>query len=138
MSRDPISPDTFDGPAPLQLEGEMPLKRTAVWRGFRRTCPRCGEAPLFAGYLRQVEDCAHCHYPWSTIRADDGPAWGTMLVVGHVLALVFHIVIFRMDLSTWGAIAVLCAVATVASLLLLPRMKGLFIAWIWRTGSLMS
>jgi len=116
----------------------MPDKRTAVWRGFKGQCPRCGEAKLFRAYLKQVDHCSNCTYPWGKIRADDGPAWATMLVVGHVLALVFHIVIFRMGLSTWGAIGVLCGIAFIASLILLPRMKGLFIGWIWRTGSLMS
>ena len=113
-------------------------KRTAVWRGFKGECPRCGEAPLFRAYLKPVAACSSCGAAWEEVRADDGPAWATMLVVGHVVAAVFHIVIFRLDLSTWAAIGVLCAIATVASLLLLPRMKGLLIGWIWRTGSLTS
>ena len=124
-------------PANDATEADFDLpKRTAAWWGFRGVCPRCGEAPLFRAYLKPVKACSHCGAHWELIRADDGPAWATMLVVGHVLALFFHIFIFRMNLSTGGAILALCAVATVMTLLLLPRMKGLIIAWIWRTGSL--
>ena len=112
-------------------------KRQAALRGFLGKCPRCDEAKLFRAYLKQVEACPSCGAAWGQVRADDGPAWGTMMVVGHVIALVFHIVIFRMGLEPMAAVGVLCAVATVATLLLLPRMKGLFIGWIWRTGSLM-
>jgi len=120
------------------MPSTLPLKRTAVLRGLRMQCPACGEAPLFRAFLKQVDTCPSCGTEWQHIRADDGPAWATMMVVGHVLALVFHIVIFRMDLSTWAAIGILCAVATLFSLAILQPMKGLFIGWIWRTGALTS
>ena len=119
-------------------EALLPPKRVAAWRGLRMTCPNCEEAGLFRAYLKQVESCPSCGAEWGEIRADDGPAWATMLVVGHVLAAVFHIFIFRLGLSTWGAIAGLCAIAVVMSLWLLPRMKGLFIGFIWASGALTS
>ena len=119
-------------------EALLPRKRTAAWRGFRQVCPNCEDAPLFRAYLKQVEHCPSCGAEWGDIRADDGPAWATMLVVGHVLAAVFHIFIFRLGLSTWGAIGALCLVATVMSLWLLPRMKGVFIGFIWASGALTS
>ena len=119
-------------------EDGMPSKRDAAWRGFKGVCPKCGEAKLFRAYLKQVDHCPSCGAAWGEVRADDAPAWATMLVVGHVLALAFHVFIFRLNLGVWAGIAALCTVVTVMSLLLLPRMKGFFIAWIWRTGSLQS
>ena len=113
----------------------MPSKRLAAWRGFRGLCPNCGRARLFRAYLKPVEACPSCGKAWARIRADDGPAWATMMVVGHVLALAFHIFIFRLELSVAAGIAALCAVAIAMSLALLPRMKGVFVAWIWRVGA---
>src|SRR5471032_3650243 len=55
--------------------------RTAVGR-----CPNCGEGRLFASYLKPVERCSVCGEPLGHIRADDGPAWLTILLVGHILA----------------------------------------------------
>ncbi len=114
------------------------LKWRASKRGFKRTCPKCANAPLFRAYLKSVEHCASCGEPWSEIRADDGPAWATMLVVGHVVAPLFPFVIFAEGMSDWAAISILCAVALLLSLWTLPRMKGLFIGFIWASGALTS
>ena len=121
-----------------RTQAETIRKRTAAWRGFKGTCPRCGEAKLFRAYLKPVKACASCGAPWEEVRADDGPAWATMLVVGHVLGIFFHTLAFRYDFGFLATTLTLMVVALVGSLLLLPRMKGLFIGWIWKTGALTS
>ena len=120
------------------IQPETVRKRTAALRGFKGECPRCGEAPLFRAYLKPVKACTNCGAPWEEVRADDGPAWATMLVVGHILGLTFHTVAFRFDFGFLWTTIILMVVSLVASLLLLPRMKGLFIGWIWKTGALTS
>lgn len=108
-------------------------KWPAMKLGLKMRCPKCGDAPLFRAYLKQVDNCASCHEDWGRVRADDGPAWATMLVVGHLLAPFFHFLIFKAGLPTWAPAVILCSLAIVMSLLLLPRMKGLFIGLLWAT-----
>lgn len=71
--------------------------------------------------------------PWENVRADDGPAWLTMLVVGHILAPFFHLFIFRSNLPTWMTITALCLLAILLTLWILPRSKGAFMGLIWIT-----
>jgi uncharacterized protein (DUF983 family) len=33
---------------------------TAVARGLRRRCPRCGVGPLFRGFFKERQRCEHC------------------------------------------------------------------------------
>jgi len=105
--------------------------REIVLRGLRGRCPRCGQGRALAGYLKQVESCAECGLKIGEIRADDGPPWLTLLVVGHLLApiLVFA---FRTDaVPLWLMTAIIAVGAVGLCLALLPRAKGLFIAAVW-------
>ena len=104
-------------------------------RGFRKTCPQCGKAPLLTGYLKPQASCSACKEDFSHISADDGPAWATLLVVGHVVAPL--LILFGRDerIPIWLAILALSAIMLVGVWWCLPRAKGLFIALIWSTGA---
>lgn len=110
-------------------------KRTIIWRGLKMKCPKCDRAPLFRAYLKPVTHCASCNEEWGKIRADDGPAWATMIVVLHILAPLFHFIGFKSDLPGWAVTSILCSLGLVLCLAVLPRMKGLFIGLIWMTGA---
>lgn len=110
-------------------------KRTVIWRGFRLRCPKCGEGALFRAYLKPVDACASCGHDWSKVRADDGPAWATMLVVLHLMAPLFHVIGFKADLPMWASSLILSSLGLIFCLLLLPCMKGVFMAIIWKTGA---
>ena len=113
--------------------------KRSVWsglrRGFQRKCPNCGDGHLFAGYLKVAPVCAHCGQDNGRYRADDGPAYLTVLLIGHILvapALVFPII--------WEAdpmIVVPIALVTVAAatLALLGCIKGAWIGMMWANGS---
>jgi len=118
-----------------QSSENTPKKWPAMKLGLKKTCPKCANAPLFRAYLKQVDVCKSCGHAWGEVRADDGPAWATMLVVGHLLAPFFHYLIFKADLPTWAPVLILSALAVVMCLALLPRMKGMFIALIWATDA---
>ncbi len=108
---------------------------TVIRRGLARRCPRCGEGATLTGYLTRVPSCGACGLDLSEIRADDGPAWATLIVVGHVLAPLM-VVLGRDDrVPVWAAIALLLAAMLAGVFWTLPRAKGLFIALIWRTGA---
>lgn len=102
------------------------LKRGLKWR-----CPNCGETQLFKSYLKPVDQCSSCHVQWGDVRADDGPAWASMLIAGHLLAPLFHYAVFVKDWPTWASITGLSLLLVGFCLALLPSMKGFFMALIW-------
>ena len=111
-------------------EDDRPMKR-AMWRGLRRRCPNCGEGMLFKGYLRVADECPACQETLSHHRADDGPAYLTILVVGHLMAPLIHVAFtqFRPDPLVLATVFTIGCVAL--SLYLLPRMKGLVVNIQW-------
>jgi len=113
---------------------ELPDLRTAIFHGLMGRCPHCGKGPLFASYLKQVEHCAMCGEGFGHIRADDGPAWLTILIVGHVLAAILLWVIPNTHWTDAVSIVVWLSFTLLLALLVLPRAKGLFLAIIWRMG----
>ena len=110
-------------------------KWTAMRRGLKGDCPKCDDAKLFQSYLKPVNHCPSCGENWEDVRADDGPAWASMLIAGHVLAPFFYFITFRTELPDWIRTLALVIVGVVMCLVALPRMKGLFMAWIWYTDA---
>jgi uncharacterized protein (DUF983 family) len=120
----------FDGIGVELQEQERPLK-PALLRGWRRRCPNCGAGPMMRGYLKVRDDCPVCGEELRHQRADDGPAYLTILIVGHLMApmLLWVFVEWRPDPVTLFTIF---SVGTVAlSLFLLPRIKGALVALQW-------
>ena len=130
----PSVPATSD-PASAAIPPSSVPVMTAIRRGLSRRCPRCGEGAVLTGYLTRLPSCDSCGEDLSHISADDGPAWATLIVVGHVLAP-FLIILGRDErIPVWVAIAALAAMMLAGVWWCLPRFKGLFIALIWRTGA---
>ena len=119
--------------SPMQTP-ERPIF-VSVMRGLRRRCPQCGNGTLLAGYLTPVENCNICGEDFSAISADDGPAWATLLVLGHVVVPLMVVLGRDETIPIWLAISILMVVMLAGVFFLLPRAKGLFIALIWATGA---
>jgi len=117
-------------PAGSPATDDRPM-RPAIWRGFRRRCPHCGEGALFDGYLKVRDRCPVCREEFHHHRADDGPAYLTILVVGHLLAPMIHVIYshFRPEPLVFATGLTVAAVAM--SLWLLPRLKGVVVAIQW-------
>ena len=98
----------------------------ALRRGFARKCPNCGSGPLLSSYLKLRDTCPVCREDLSHARADDGPAYLTILIVGHLMAPLLHIAFVQFRPEP------LVAIGTIAlSLYLLPRLKGAIVAFQW-------
>ncbi|MFA5581134.1 MAG: DUF983 domain-containing protein [Paracoccaceae bacterium] len=112
-------------------DDDQRLIRPALLRGWRRRCPSCGSGPLLKGYLKIRDECAVCSENLSAARADDGPAYLTILIVGHVMApaLMWAFVAFRPDPLVLTTIFTVGCVAL--SLYLLPRLKGMIVGFQW-------
>lgn len=103
----------------------------AMWRGILCRCPHCGEGKLFRKYLKCVNECAVCGEDYRSQRADDLPAYLTVVIVGHIviagamvmeasttLPLIVH-------LAVWSPLTVLMALA------LLQPVKGAIVGLQW-------
>lgn len=116
----------------------MRTPERSVWAGIKSgllgRCPACGQGRLFSRYLKVVTACAACGQNLSQYRSDDGPAYVTILIVGH---LVVAPALFTDPVLTWPmerllAVAVPALVAL--TLALLPRVKGAFVGAQWAIG----
>jgi len=132
LSDSTLSPPTHfhQDEAPHEGGGDRPLA-PAIRHGFGRHCPACGQGPLFKGYLKVADQCTVCRTDLTPQRADDGPAYLTVLIVGHILAVVLHFgwKLFRPDPFLFAALLAVLAVGL--SLWLLPRFKGMIVAIQW-------
>lgn len=109
---------------------DRPLGR-AMRRGFFGRCPACGRGRLIQGYLRVRDRCPECGEVFSHHRADDGPAYLTILIVGHLMAplIMWAFVTYRPDPVTLATVFAIGCVTL--SLALLPRLKGLIVGIQW-------
>jgi uncharacterized protein (DUF983 family) len=106
----------------------------SLLRGWRCKCPNCGAGPLLKGYLKVNDSWTVCREEFFHHRADDGPAYLTILIVGHLMAPMLHVVF-----ATWRpeplTLFTMFAVGCVGlSLYLLPRLKGALIGFQWAKG----
>ncbi len=100
-------------------------------RGLAGRCPACGEGKIYRAYLKVNDTCPVCTHPLGEYRADDGPAYFTILLVGHLVVaplLIFPII--------WQAPAAVIVPATLIplaaiTLALLPRVKGAVIGLLY-------
>ena len=101
-----------------------PTPVTALRRGFIGRCPYCGQGRLYRAYLKVVDACPACGHALGTYRADDGPAYFTILIVGHLVVAPLLFIPFIWQ----GPIAVVLPLTLIPvaaiTLLLLPRVKG--------------
>lgn len=109
---------------------DRPVK-TAMLRGAMRRCPACGQGALFQGYLTVRDHCPHCHEDLSHQRADDGPAYLTILLVSHLGAPLLLAVFLAWRPSAMSMLLGFGLGAIVLSLALLPVIKGAFVGFQW-------
>jgi uncharacterized protein (DUF983 family) len=104
----------------------------AVGRGLRGRCPACGRGRLFRAYLKLNTCCTVCGEDLSHARADDAPAYLTMLIVCH---LACGGVLMSEDAWPGASLAttalIWLIVAVVVSLVILPRAKGAVVGQQW-------
>jgi len=123
MSETPVSVMTIEKRRPLGL---------AIRRGFAGRCPNCGKGKLFRAYLKVVDRCDHCGEDLHHQRADDAPAYFTIVIVGHfIIAGVLATEFVAPDAPFWVPALIWSALALAASLWLLPRIKGALVGLQW-------
>ena len=87
---------------------------------------------MFRAYLKVVDACPVCGEDLSHQRADDAPAYVTMLIVGHfIVAGIFAAEEFWPNLPLLPLALAWSALAALGSLSLLPRVKGALVGYQW-------
>lgn len=109
----------------------MPSASLTLRRGLMCRCPNCGKGALFRSYLKLVDHCAECGEPLGHIRADDFPAYLTIAIVGHIV-VGGVLAAAQAGVPTWAGVLGSVVVTIAMTLWLLPHMKGLVAAWLWR------
>lgn len=100
-----------------------PLFRS-IKRGLAQRCPSCGKGEIYGRYLKVRPACEACGQDLARYPADDGPAYLTILLIGHLIvgpALFFPVV---WETPPQISLPIILGVLTVVTLLALPRVKG--------------
>lgn len=104
---------------------------TALKRGLRGRCPRCGQGKLFCAFLKVANHCEVCGLDYTPHRADDLPAYLVIVIVGHLL--VPTILWIETDYSPPVPLqlAIYLPLTLVLSLALLQPVKGAVVGMQW-------
>ena len=106
----------------------------ALLRGIRGHCPRCNAGGLFSRWLKPVARCAGCGLDLTPQRADDFPAYISILLTGHLLAPVIVALVVGADLGPGALAAIILPLTLALMLALLQPAKGGVIAMQWWLG----
>lgn len=102
-------------------------------RGFLCRCPNCGEGRLFRKFLKPVDNCAVCGEDYTHQRADDLPAYLTIIVVGHITLGGFLFTDMSFQVSSWIHLAIWAPLTVILALALIQPIKGGVIGLQWAT-----
>jgi uncharacterized protein (DUF983 family) len=103
----------------------------AMKRGLFCRCPNCGDGKLFRAFLKSVDNCAVCGEDYTHHRADDLPAYLTILIVGHIVVGGFMFTDMAWPMSDWVHLAIWSPLTLVLALALIQPIKGSVIGLQW-------
>jgi uncharacterized protein (DUF983 family) len=104
---------------------------TALKRGFRGRCPRCGEGKLFRAFLKVGDTCSACGLDFTPHRADDLPAYLVIIIVGHIVVPAALMIETELSPPVWLQLSIYLPLTLVLSLLLLQPVKGAVVGLQW-------
>lgn len=104
----------------------LAMKRASLGR-----CPACGEGRLFTSFLKVADHCPACGEALHHQRADDGPAYLTILIVSHLGAPLLMASYMAWRPSAMTMLLAFGLGAVVLSLAMLPVIKGGMVGLQW-------
>jgi uncharacterized protein (DUF983 family) len=116
------------------LDASPPSFVRAFARGLRGRCPACGEGRLFWRYLKVEPRCPACDHDLARYPADDGPAYFTILIVGHLVVAPLLLFPFIWQAPPHVVLPATLIPLAVVTLAVLPRVKGAFIGALYAMG----
>ena len=137
MPRDAVvtwSPARGEAGALAAARPPLPKLPVALWRGARNRCPVCEGGPVFAGFLRVVQECRSCGTPLGELRADDAPPYFTIFIVAHLLLPPVFWVEKTYHPPMWVHMAVWLPLFAVVCTLMLRPIKGATVGLMLKLG----
>jgi uncharacterized protein (DUF983 family) len=104
---------------------------TAMKRGFRGRCPRCGEGRLFRAFLKVDNNCSVCGLDFTPHRADDLPAYLVIIIVGHIVVPLALLIETNYSPPIALQLEIYLPLTLIASLVLLQPVKGTVVGVQW-------
>jgi uncharacterized protein (DUF983 family) len=104
---------------------------TALKRGFRGRCPRCGEGKLFRAFLKVDDHCSVCGQDFTPHRADDLPAYLVIVIVGHIMVPLALMIETNYAPPVALQLSIYLPGTLILSLLLLQPIKGAVVGIQW-------
>jgi len=96
---------------------------TALKRGLRGRCPRCGQGKLFRAFLKVDDHCKVCGLDFTPHRADDLPAYLVIIIVGHIVVPTALVIETDFSPPIWLQLAIYLPLTLVASLAMLQPVE---------------
>ncbi len=96
--------------------------------GLSGRCPRCGEGPMFSGFLTLAPKCEVCGLDYAFADAGDGPAVLVTLFAGFIVLGIALAVEIAYEPPFWVYAAVFLPLTLVVCLGMLRPLKGFLIA----------
>jgi uncharacterized protein (DUF983 family) len=122
-------------PAVVQQFGGKPESARPIFgsllRGAMLRCPACGKGAMFRRYLKVADACPACGEELHHHRADDAPAYFTIVIVGHVVVSLVLVVEMAYRPALWVHMALWLPLTVALTLLLLPCVKGALVGLQW-------
>jgi len=112
-----------------------PADKRNVWsalkRGWRGRCPRCGEGKLFRAFLKVDDHCSVCGLDYTPHRADDLPAYLVIVIVGHIVVPLVLLIETNYSPPVALQLAIYLPLTVILSLVLLQPVKGAVVGVQW-------
>lgn len=103
-------------------------KISPISTGLRGRCPRCGEGPIFDGFLGLRPSCDVCGLDFAKADAGDGPAIFVIFIAGFLSVALAFIARYGWEWSLMAAFGVSVLFSLVTILALLRPLKSILIA----------
>jgi uncharacterized protein (DUF983 family) len=104
---------------------------SAMKRGFRCRCPRCGEGKMFRAFLKTANNCSVCGLDFTPHRADDLPAYLVIIIVGHIVVPIALSIETNFSPAVWLQLSIYLPLTFALSLALLQPVKGAVVGLQW-------
>jgi uncharacterized protein (DUF983 family) len=105
--------------------------KQAIGRGFRCTCPQCGQGHLFASFLKVAPACDSCGEQLNGHRADDMPAYITITIVGHIIVGLNLFFERAAEWPMWWHMVLWPVLTIFMTLLIMQPVKGALVGYQW-------
>ena len=103
----------------------------SMLRGALLKCPACGVGAMFRRYLKVADSCSHCDEELHYHRADDAPAYFTIVIVGHIVVSLVLAVEMAYRPPIWLHMTLWLPLTLILTLVLLPSVKGALVGLQW-------